>query len=521
MGNTTTSTVTFSILSPDASLSYDRIKLRLEEYRTLLTSDSDTIELSTENGKTILCRKQAKEMEEYLDQAEILLRDVVQSRDISTLVVLHHLRDLAEILDNLKLYDECRLTGNCALDLAEALGRRSLEFRQEQAETLTIIARLSVYEPRARTLLIRAISISEEVVANDGSYSNKFKLLNVLSCAAPRTVGSLGAQWLERGIQLMTEELPPTTVHPHFRSIMCLTYGAGLRHLKQYANAVEAYQESISICRILVNDNPAKYNLSLCRALISMGLLFDEIGQYFDAIAAYKEVQDICTVMAPQYPLQYNELIARGLFSYGTTLSKLNKDSEAVVVFDRAVSLYRDLAQTEHELTPLLCGALYNYGEICYSLGRHAEAALAYQESILLRRYRAATDANEEEYLRLSLHKVANSFNALGKSVEADAAAVEALERNHGKVFEWCNSAPDYKSCFVCQRAIRPDSPPKFSPSPPFLLADSSSRPAEDRGADASIIPAETPMPTGETVNIPVHKRKHKVLGLFRRNRAQ
>src|SRR5258706_739354 len=151
VANTATSIVTFSILSPDASLSYDRIKLRLEEYRTLLASDSDTIELSTENGKTVICRKQAKEIDEYLDQAEILLQDVLQSRDISTLVVLHHLRDLAEVLDNLTLYDECRLTGNCAIDLAEALGRRSLEFRQEQAETLAIIAGLSVYELRART----------------------------------------------------------------------------------------------------------------------------------------------------------------------------------------------------------------------------------------------------------------------------------------------------------------------------------------------------------------------------------
>ena len=60
--NTTTSIVAFSILSPDASLSYDRIKLRLEEYRTLFPSDSDTIALSTEDGKTAICRKQAKEM---------------------------------------------------------------------------------------------------------------------------------------------------------------------------------------------------------------------------------------------------------------------------------------------------------------------------------------------------------------------------------------------------------------------------------------------------------------------------
>ena len=240
-----------------------------------------------------------------------------------------------------------------------------------------------------------------------------------------------------------------------------------------------------------------------------MGLMLDEVGQYYDAIAAYEEVQDICTVMAPQYPLQYSELMARRLSSYGVTLSKLNKVSEAAVVHNQAVSLYRDLAQTEHEWTPLLCDALHNYGNCCSSLGRHAEAVLAFQESILLRRARAATDAVQETHLMMCLHDIAKSFNALGKSVEANAAALEALERNYGRALENCSSAPDYKSCFVCQSAITPDSRPNLSPSHPSLLADSSSR------------PAEIPMPTGETVNIPVHKRRQKILGLFRRDRAQ
>ena len=81
VANTTTSVITFSILSPDAYLSYDRIKLRLDEYHTLLASDSDTIELATENGKTVICCDQANEMGQFLDQAEILLQPVIQSRD--------------------------------------------------------------------------------------------------------------------------------------------------------------------------------------------------------------------------------------------------------------------------------------------------------------------------------------------------------------------------------------------------------------------------------------------------------
>ena len=450
VANTTTSVVTFSILSPDASLSYDRIKLRLEEYRTLLASDSDTIELLTENGKTIICRKQAKEMEEYLDQAEILLRDVVQSRDVPTLVVLHRLRDLAGVLDNLKLYDECRLTGNCALDLAEILGRQSLEFRQEQAEALAHIAGLSIYEPRARTLFIQAVSIGEEVVEHNSSHSNKRKLLTVLHRAGYWGSGDLSAQWLERAIQLMTKELPPTMVDPAFRSVIYYNYGNDLRQLKQHASAAEAYQESISIRRIMVNNELANYSYNLAIALFNMGNTLHTLGKYDDAIAAYKENLDIYTAISAQDPPQYNELMAKTFVNYGVTLLTLNQFSEAAAVQKQAISLYRNLG---HERTQQFCSALHGYGKSCYSLGEHAEAVLAFQESIPLWRACAATDPKQEIHLRRALHNIANSLNALGKCIEADAAATEALERNHGRVFEPCGYPPDVKSCFVCQKS--------------------------------------------------------------------
>ena len=507
MANSTTSTVTFSILSPDASLSYDRIKLRLEEYRTLLTSDSDTIELSTENGKTVLCRKQANEMEEYLDQAEILLRDVVQSRDISTLVVLHRLRDLTEVLDELKLYDECRLTGNCALDLAEALGRQSLEFRQEQAETLALIAGLSVYQPRARTLFIQAVSICEEVVANNASHSNKIMLLSVLDRAGYWAPDDLCAQWLGRAIQLMTKELPPFMVPLDPRRVIYYNYGCSLYGLQQYGGAVEAFDEVISIGRILATNNPARHNRRLAETLRTKGLALASLGKYDGAIVAFTEALEICTAMSAQDPLEYNEQMAITLYNYGIILRKSNQFSEAAVVKKQLVSFCRNLTQTGHKSKKLLCDALYNYGGACYSLGKYAESLDAYQESILLRRALAATDS-EEILLILSLHNIAGAFLALVKHAEANAAANEALERNHGRVVKGCGYAPGFKRCFVCRRAITPDSAPNVSSPLPFLLTNSSSRPAEDHGGDASLTPADTPKPTGETVNATVHKRR-------------
>jgi len=143
--NTTTSAVTLSILSPSTALAYDQIKLRLEEYRKLLASNADTIELPTENGKIVICRKEASGTEPLLDQAESLLQDIVQSRDTSMLEVLHRVRDLAKVLDILKLGEECRLAVDYALKLTVELRERSPEFIREQADTSALIAGLSIY----------------------------------------------------------------------------------------------------------------------------------------------------------------------------------------------------------------------------------------------------------------------------------------------------------------------------------------------------------------------------------------
>ena len=318
----------------------------------------------------------------------------------------------------------------------------------------------------------------------------------------------------------MTKELPPTMVNPDFRSVIYANYGLGLHEIKKYASALEANNEAISIRRMLVNDDPARHSLPLGEGCLNMGLALTESGKYDDAIAAFKEVVEVCTAMSAHNPPQYNELMATTLDSYGFTLAKSNQFSEAAELHKQAVSLFRNLLQTGHECTTSLCDALHNYGSRCYSLGEYAESVVAFQESIVLRRALVATDSEDRDLI-LSLHDVALSFLALGKHAEANAAANEALERNHGKVFEGCGSAPNFKLCFVCHRALIPDSLPNVPTPLPVLLANSSSRTAGHPGADAPIAPAEIPKLAGETVNVSVHKRRQKILGFFRRNRAQ
>ena len=456
MADPTTSTVTFSILSPDASLAFERITLRLEEYRTLLASDSDTIEFSTENGKTIICQKQANEMGEYLDRAEKLLWDVIQSDDIPTLVVLHLLRDLSCVLDRLKLYDECLLTGNCAIDFAEALGQRSPEFGHEQAETLALIAGLHVYKPRASTLFTQAISVLEEVVAKDASHSNNHRFLTVLCKAGTLTEGYLSTQWLERAIQLMTEELPPTMVQPIVRLLIYYNYGGRLSHLKRYSDALEAYHEAITIIRTSVGSNQGIGKIIRQWTLMEMAKMLYYLGKHDEATVACKEALEICTTMLPQDSLEYKIQMAHTLYNYGLTLEGSNQVSDAAVVQKQAVSIFRDLAQTWK--TDMLCAALIKYARSCSLLGQHAEAVLAYQESIPMLRNLTATDRQAETDLTLSLHESALSLYALDKRADANDAADEALDRSYGMVLTSCRYAPGYKACIVCRRGETPSS---------------------------------------------------------------
>jgi hypothetical protein len=74
--------------------------------------------------------------------------------------------------------------------------------------------------------------------------------------------------------------------------------------------------------------------------------------------------------------------------------------------------------------------------------------------SVLLWYALAATDSEQERSLIFTLHAIAHCFLALDKYSKANAAANEALERNHGRALEDCDYAPNIQVCFVCQKAM-------------------------------------------------------------------
>ena len=393
-------------------------------------------------------------MEQFLDQAETLLQDITRSHNTSMIVALHRLRDLAEVLDSLELYDECRLAGNCALDLVGALGQWSLEFKQEQADTLALIAGLSAYQPSARTFFIHAVTIYQEMVVNDTSYSKKLSLLNVLGRAAywADDHPELGAQWLGQAVQLMTKELPSTMVPAGFSSSTYHNYGICLGKLERHNKAMEMAHIAVSIYRTLSNDNPTTYTAKLAGALMHMGKSLVDLGQYGDAVATYEEALESWRAASAQDPLQWNTQLAHTLCNYGTILLTLGRVSEAAKAEKEAVSLYHSLSQTEVGCPEWLGSALHNYGYSCHLLGQNEEAVLAFKKCIPIWRALFMKDYQYTQTLANSLHDMAISLHILERHEEANAAASECIRLSGDKAHKGCQYEPNLDLCFVCRR---------------------------------------------------------------------
>jgi len=148
------------------------------------------MEIPIDNSKAVFCPNPEGEMEQFHDQTETFLENVVQSRDIPMLVILHHLRDLYRpstssnremnvALLTLKSWPDGR-------SVSEMGKRRYLHLLLGSPSTSLVFA-----------LSTQAVSICEEIVAKYSSHANKGAFW-VLSRADHLVEDhpEFGAQWL-------------------------------------------------------------------------------------------------------------------------------------------------------------------------------------------------------------------------------------------------------------------------------------------------------------------------------------
>ena len=423
----------------------------LEEYSQRLQSDSPTIEFSTEQGKTIVCRNQATEIEGHLESAKKLLQNMIEAKDVPTLDAIHRLRDLAGVLDQLKLQEECLVVGDCAIKLAQALGLRAVELQLVSAETISHIAGLDVYKPRTRPLFIHAISTCEASVIEGGSDSAKLTLLRVLNRAGACTANypTLCAQWLSRAIDII-EELPSAMVTDEHRGMTYTLYGVSQLKLEDYPKALAAEEHAVALNRTLASKyDEIRHKLNLAVSLRLCGHAFVKMGHLEDAFRVQGEAVSLlrASVLHGAREELRNKNLATALQGYGTLLFKMGRHENALNAQREAVSLYRALTVHGHErLRADLALALQLYSLKQFEMGRHEDALNLQREAIsLLRAFAVHGQGGQTEHLADALlihggtlHKMdcledAHSFQREGVSL-LRAIAVHGQEEQKVKL---------------------------------------------------------------------------------------
>lgn len=462
------------------------IKMSLQEYRRQLDSDSPTIEFMTDKGKTVICRKEDDGLEGWLDEAERLLQEMLALKEVSTLVVVHRLRDLARVLDSLKLEDECRLAGNCALNLAYALTLSGQEFRSEQASVIQILAPLLPYSSQRLSLFKQSIMIWEELVNENSSTPNRAGLISAL-CSADYHSSTTEMQfdYIARAMKQL-EHFNPVTVYDYNlvayflsnRSIALISVG-------RYSEADKFGEMAVEKCRELASSDTSFFKHRLAHACSAYGHARFKLGRYQEAVSLLKESVDLFRGAGPQsssyfnkalestlmclgaalyYLNQYAEAaqfqraavdsvrpvadgsygnmasLALDLLSLSFTLYRLDQFDEAMTTIQEATSLYQQLLQddsNEHKLG--LCTCFQCTGLILAKQGRLVEAIAAYHECISLSRELAAQDPQQHrQTLSRSLHELAYCLQKNGQIVEAEAVATECIQLWGAEPYNLC-----------------------------------------------------------------------------------
>ena len=396
--------------------------MRLEEYSEHLKSDSPTIEFSTEHGKTIVCRKQAHEIEDLLKSAKELLQNMVEAENVPTIEAIHRLRDLATVLDQLKLQEECLVVGDCAIKLAQALGLRSVKFQMVTAQTITLIAALDVYKSQMRPLFIQAISICEASVIEDESDSAKRILLTVLTYASAHAEDhpALCAQWLGRAVDLIAE-LPAAMVIDEVRILVYGPYGMSLCKLEQYSKALAAKEQEVAVLRSLASkyDGP-HYKENLARALGGYGSMLRRMGRHVNALSVDHEAVSLLRALVVCGQEKQKMQLAATLLNHGHTLYEMGRLEDALTFQRETISLYRTLVvQGEKEPKEMLAFALQSCGYIFSEMGRLEDAISVQQEAVSLLRALVTHGEEQKVHLAGALLKYGYTLNEMDRLEDA------------------------------------------------------------------------------------------------------
>jgi len=196
-----------------------------------------------------------------------------------------------------------------------------------------------------------------------------------------------------------------------------------------FAEAEQAYTESLGIYRTLAETHPAAYRSEVAMTLNNLGTLYADTNRLKEAEQAYTESLGIYRKLAETDPAAYRPDVATTLTNLGNLYYKTARFKEAEQAYTESLSIRRKLAEMNPAAyRPDVATTLNNLGALYADTHRLKEAEQAYTESLSIRRTLAETQpAAYRPDVADILNNLGNLYSNTHRLTEAEQAYTEAL----------------------------------------------------------------------------------------------
>ncbi|TFK23076.1 hypothetical protein FA15DRAFT_670918 [Coprinopsis marcescibilis] len=208
----------------------------------------------------------------------------------------------------------------------------------------------------------------------------------------------------------------------------------------QFETSLEISREGLDIVRMLIQENPTRFQHILVRLLISHASSLRGLHRIDEALQTSLEAVDVCRKFASTDQRRYAPHLADALQNLGFELRTAMRYEETLPVSREEIALRRQILADDttgsSRIINDLAWSLTKYGAYLTVAGHKEEALVPLKEATELYRQLAATSFKEHgRHLSSSLAKYACNLSACQKYEEATVVtseAIELLRQGHG-----------------------------------------------------------------------------------------
>lgn len=315
-----------------------------------------------------------------------------------------------------------------AVRLWREFASRSEAYLPELARSLAVLG--SVYGRRGR--LEEALAATEEAVQLSTQDHDPQLLAANLSLLA-NVLDDLGrrehaASKAEEAIALFRQlaERDPSTFETGL--VQNLSNLSGIqRSLARHEDALSTAEEAVHRARACVERNPSG-SPALIVSLYNLGVARAALGRRREAIEAFQEALTILRPLTPASPERFRPLLAKCLTALAATMMGAETSDEELAVAQEAVEIFRALIrQNWDEFAPHLADGLINLGGSYLRQGKIEGARAAIEEAVSTRRALAGSSPAGPAELASCLHNLAIVQMQLDQRDDARRSLEESL----------------------------------------------------------------------------------------------